>query len=74
MRVLVLIAAIAGAGLTSAAQRTPDSPAGARLEQQSWVTAEKLLTADAVVVLSGQTMSSRPLHPIGGPARPTPVA
>ena len=51
MRVLVVVAAIASVGLASGAQRAADSPSGTKLEHHSWMTAEKLLTADAVVVI-----------------------
>lgn len=50
MRIVVLIAIFAAVGLASGAQRPADS-AGTRLEQHSWVTAEKVLTPDTVVVI-----------------------
>lgn len=51
MRALVWITAIASTILTQGDQRQPGSRAGTSLEHHSWVTAEKLLTADAVVVI-----------------------
>ena len=51
MRVLVLIAALAAVGVAPGTQRPPDSPAGTRLERHSWLAAEKLLTADTVIVI-----------------------
>lgn len=46
-----LIAIVTFATIAAAGQRQADSPAGVRLEHQSWVTAGKLLTPDSVVVL-----------------------
>jgi creatinine amidohydrolase len=46
-----LIAIVTFATIAAAGQQQAESPAGVRLEHQSWVTAAKLLTPDSVVVL-----------------------